>query len=124
LRRWDHSSNADDGAVRVFESSGEEREDWILLENGVRIQFPKTSGNQAPVYKTGDYWIIPARTVIGDVQWPKERESDTDSPVAKALSPHGVNHYYAPLAIVTVDANGNISIAANQDMRRRLKKPW
>lgn len=126
LRRWDHSSKADDGAVKVIESSGEEREDWILLEDGVRIQFPAVdTGMVPPFYKTGDYWIIPARTATGDVQWPKERENDTDGPVPKSLSPHGVIHCYAPLAIVTVGNNGDIStIPANKDMRRKLKKLW
>jgi hypothetical protein len=126
LRRWDHTANSDDGAILVVESSGEDKEDWILLEDGVEIQFPAVDeGTEPPVYKTGDYWIIPARTATGDVQWPQENENGTNGPIPKRLSPHGVIHYYAPLAIVTVDINGVISpIPANKDMRRKLKKPW
>ena len=126
LRRWDHTANSGDGAVKIIESSGEDKEDWILLEDGVRIQFPAVIGDNEPrLYITGDYWIIPARTATGDVQWPKERENDTDDPAPKSLSPHGVIHYYAPLAIVTVGNSGDIStISANKDMRRELKKLW
>jgi len=126
LRRWDHIANSDDWAVWVVESSGEDKKDWILLEAGVQIQFPAVDeGMEPPAYKTGDYWIIPARTATGDVQWPKENENGTNGPIPKRLSPHGVIHYYAPLAIVTVDNNGDISpIPANKDMRRKLKKSW
>jgi hypothetical protein len=126
LRRWDHTSNADDGDIVVIESSGEDKENWILLEDGVEIQFLAVDESaEPPVYKTGDYWIIPARTATGDVQWPKEQENETNSPMPKWLTPHGVIHYYSPLAIAMVDNNGDISpIPANKDMRRRLTKPW
>jgi len=123
LRRWDHSSNADDGAVQVVESSGEEREDWILLEDGVRIQFPAVNQGVKPVYKTGDYWIIPARTATGDVQWP-QTQGNMNGLVPKSLSPHGVEHYYAPLAVITVDVNGGIQTDTGDGLRRKLKKPW
>ncbi len=45
-------------------------------------------------YREHDYWLIPARTITGDVEWPK----DAGEPEAQA--PHGVEHHYAPLAIV------------------------
>jgi hypothetical protein len=126
LRRWDHTANSNDGAVWVAESSGEDNEDWILLEDGVQIQFPAVDeATEPPIYKSGDYWIIPARTATGDVQWPKEQENETTGPIPKRLSPHGVIHYYAPLAIATVDNNGDITpIHANRDLRRKLKRTW
>jgi hypothetical protein len=124
LRRWDHTANSGDGAVKIIESSGEGKEDWILLEDGVRIQFPAVTEDDEPrLYITGDYWIIPARTATGDVQWPKERESDTDGPVPKSLSPHGIIHYYAPLAIINV-VNEKILAKNISDMRRKLIKLW
>jgi hypothetical protein len=43
-------------------------------------------------YRRGDYWLIPARTIPGDVLWPK----DATGPAARP--PDGVNYYYAPLA--------------------------
>ena len=101
LRRWDQREQkiADprkaglelqDGAVAIREGDGEKA--WILLEDGVQIQFnPSDPHNH---YRTGDYWMIPARTATGDVMWPQSE----GKPVA--LGPRGVKHHYAPLAIL------------------------
>jgi len=51
-------------------------------------------------YRTGDYWFIPARTATGDVEWPKD---DKDQP--EAQPPHGIEHHYAPLAVVVSAGN-------------------
>lgn len=96
LRRWDHKGEArkeskegaqgnllNDGAVVVSE------EKWLTLEDGLQIQFQK-DGN----YQTGDYWLIPARTATGDIEWRQEGGNPA------ALPPQGVRHYFAPLAIV------------------------
>jgi hypothetical protein len=103
LRRWDHSANkpnttlgypslADDGALKLVE------DDWLLLEDGIQIYFEPEPKNNAQVYRTGDYWLIPARTATGDVEWPGPAK-DPDS-----VSPLGIEHHYAPLAlIITVD---------------------
>jgi hypothetical protein len=83
LRRWES------GAVPIVESGP------IDLENGIVVQFyPAKVGEAEHVYHTGDYWLIPARTATGDVEWP--------GPVGapEARPPHGVKHHYAPLAIV------------------------
>jgi hypothetical protein len=60
-------------------------------------------------YITGDYWLIPARTATGDVEWPKVIGADgnleTDAQgniIPVALPPHGITHYYAPLAVISV----------------------
>ncbi len=45
-------------------------------------------------YRTGDYWLIPARTIIGDVLWPQDLSGNPDP-----LPPHGVKHHYALLAV-------------------------
>ncbi len=40
----------------------------ITLADGIQIQFqPSASDN---LYRTGDYWLIPARVATGDVEWP------------------------------------------------------
>ena len=44
-------------------------EGWLALEDGVEIQFVDP---QNSVYRTGDYWLIPARVATGDVEWPRE----------------------------------------------------
>jgi hypothetical protein len=61
----------------------------------------------------GDYWIIPARTITRDVEWP--------GPVSapQFLPPHGIVHHYAPLAIVTRTPNNTFSV---DDRRRWMTK--
>jgi hypothetical protein len=88
LRRWDQKGDAKaNGAVFITEADKDK--DWIALEDNIQIQFQK--GGQ---YRTGDYWLIPARTATGDIEWPKDANG-----LALALPPHGIDHHYAPLAI-------------------------
>ena len=105
LRRWDWQEGVQtEGEVPVHEGTSEE--DWIELENGILIQFqPAPEGSQHE-YRTGDYWLIPARTATGDVEWP----GPVDSP--KALPPHGIDHHYAPLAIFPA-GDGSIADCRN-----------
>ncbi len=114
LRRWDQKPRAAKkggpsdpfnnatGTVNIVESQGENddnEEDWITLEDGVQIQFPRPKNGPAAMYRPGDYWLIPARTIIGDVEWPqKPVPGQTGKFVAVSLPPRGVEHHYAPLA--------------------------
>ena len=103
LRRWDRAGSSADSALFAVEEN-----EWIKLENGIEIQFQsgdQSNGSDPPPapgsvhrYRTGDYWLIPARTATGAIEWPL---GDDKKP--KALSPHGVEHHYAPLAIVDKD---------------------
>lgn len=94
LRRWDQEAptrprpgfELREGAVLI-----PNEKDWIPLEDGIRIQF-QAVGVGPPVYRPGDYWLIPARVVTGDIEWPQ----DEGGP--RAVAPHGVTHHYAPLA--------------------------
>lgn len=71
---------------------------FIALEDGVEIQFePPGDG-----FRSGDYWIIPARTNTGDVEWPKD---DQNTPIPQP--PRGIDHYLAPLALLTLVPGGN-----------------
>ena len=122
LRRWDQKEGSGNGDLPVPEAGVESRtnESWIDLEAGIQIQFPFPSpaeGEGNPFYQTGDYWLIPARTEIGDIEWPK---NETDKP--KAMLPHGVIHRYAPLAIIAVNVCGEIQV--QDDLRRKLIKIW
>jgi hypothetical protein len=121
LRRWDHraraaakgsgSSLASDNALPVVE------ERWIELEDGVRVWFERSRGAAAHRYRTGDYWSIPARTAIGDVVWPRERTApDGSAPALKP--PHGVDHHFAPLAVIAFDNGGSAGVVA--DVRRKI----
>jgi hypothetical protein len=129
LRRWDQTGGdpAEGGlTLDVDNAAFVEEGTWLTLEDGVQIRFQPanpvvvTSGAPAqPInqYLTGDYWLIPARTATGDVEWPKVIAADgtleTDEQgdiLPVALPPQGITHYYAPLAVVTVDANGAVSV--------------
>jgi hypothetical protein len=96
VRRWDHVQPDEellqDGAIPIKEGVA------INLEDGVQIQFEKNAA-VATQYRSGDYWLIPARVATGDVEWPKQPDNTTQKP----LPAQGVEHHYAPLALVTID---------------------
>lgn len=85
LRRWDQSGvvAGADGVVITGE--------WQALEDGVEVQF------SAGPFRTGDYWLIPARTATGDVEWPPY-EIPNRNPVAQP--PRGIEHHFSRLAVV------------------------
>jgi len=102
LRRWDSP-----GEVPIPE---ETNDGWIPLEDGIEIRFGEDG------FQTGDFWLIPARTATGSIQWPLEApDTPDDKWQPKALSPHGVTHYYAPLA--TIVPGGT----KPNDCRRKIK---
>lgn len=125
VRRWDqsfgNSTPAQGGLTQGSDMAALIVEDaWLTLENGIQIQFQSNpSGN---IYRTGDYWLIPARTATGSVEWPNVTTKDptsgkvTTSPAA--LPPDGVDHHYAPLA--AIGPNGLISC---QNSFQPLAKP-
>ncbi|TFH40891.1 MAG: hypothetical protein E4G94_08810, partial [ANME-2 cluster archaeon] len=82
VRSWDS-----DGEVNVTVPAT--NDGWIPLEDGVEVKF------ETGTYKTGDYWLIPARTAKGDIEWPRDEEME---PLAQL--PHGIEHYYCRLALL------------------------
>jgi uncharacterized protein DUF6519 len=61
-------------------------------------------------YRTGDYWMLPARTATGDIEWP--RDPTTNDPL---LQPRcGVHHRFARLALLSFTGN---SWSLRQDCR-------
>jgi len=101
------------GTVTIQEAqAGNPDTNWITLEDGIQIQFQRPSAATQPsnaMYRSGDYWLIPARTVTGDILWPQQAgEDDQSPPVPMALPPDGVDHHYALLAIVPIEANGSV----------------
>ncbi|GAA2416575.1 hypothetical protein GCM10010420_53510 [Streptomyces glaucosporus] len=95
LRRWDHHEpprrgrhgargGLKGGALRIEEGR------WLPLEDGVEIHF-----EAGGAYRTGEYWLIPARTATGDVEWPVNAAR---KPLLR--EPAGVRVHYAPLAWV------------------------
>jgi hypothetical protein len=103
LRRWDHKGDDPNGLPVTESKTG-----WLDLEDGVQIQFLR-EGRTSKRYGVGDYWLIPARTITGDVEWP----GPADDP--EFLPPHGIVHNYAPLALVTRNATGVFTV---NDLRR------
>lgn len=112
LRRWDHSGDpAAGGAVPVVESA-EEPLVWRGLEDGVQVIFPGAVDGNAATYRTGDYWLIPARTATGSVEWPRLGEEAGLNP--QPLPPKGIEHVYASLAAVGPDpAGGRLPVFAD-----------
>lgn len=119
LRRWDHKEgDARRGGLELRHGAailkeGEHGDSWFHLENGIQVQFEKSE--PASIYRTGDYWTIPARVASGDVVWP-DREGKPE-----ARGPQGVEHAYAPLAIVSFNSKG--VLGTESDCRLRFKLP-
>jgi hypothetical protein len=102
VRRWDHFETEDtdlqdDGSILIQETpigTPDDAATWMDLEDGIQIQF--AAGGE---YRTGDYWLIPARVATGNIEWPAP-ESDTIASFTAQLAPNGVVHHYAPLGFV------------------------
>jgi len=93
LKRWDqHDGVNAEGVLQVVESNGS---GWMALERGVEVQF-RVGGD----YRTGDYWLVPARVASRDVGWPQA----ADGPAA--VPPHGVERHRAALAYFKKNAAG------------------
>jgi len=125
LRRWDQNGgeliNGDNvtfshGAIQIVESKDDAG--WITLENNIQIQF--RSADPKSHYRSGDYWLIPARTATGDIEWPRD---ENDPTLPAAVEPHGVEHHFAPLALITF-SGGKIADKGICDLRRTLTRLW
>jgi hypothetical protein len=121
LRRWDHGRLKGEGGARpqLADDLGlvltEGR--WLALEDGVSVWFDPPADAEGPhPYRSGDHWLIAARTALGDVLWPRTTDAQRQP---LALPPHGVDHHYAPLAIVTVGGNGAVTVTG--EPRRQFK---
>jgi hypothetical protein len=88
LRRWDQTGDAG------IASGVQAKTDWTDLEGGIQVQF------SADTYKPGDYWLIPARTATGEIEWPPFEIPNTNPEAQPAL---GIRHHYCRLAIVQIE---------------------
>jgi len=93
LRRWDGAS-ATGFAVAVPATN----DGFTALEDGVEVKFATGT------YATGDYWLIPARTATGNVEWP----------FTAPQPPRGIAHHLTRLAVATL-AGDTLSVV---DCRR------
>jgi len=119
VRRWDQHGTertrlAADKAIPLTE--GKDANTWVELEDGIVLQFQENASNPY-VYRTGDYWLIPARVATGKVDWCQDAK--TNEPMA--LPPHGIEHHYAPLAILAVVANDGTNRLNPTSCRNQIK---
>jgi Family of unknown function (DUF6519) len=102
MRRWDQfGSSASTMGVPLSVGSP------IPLENGIQLQFTKG------YYQSGDYWLIPARTATGNVEWPPCGSNGNP-----CQPPHQIEVYRAPLACIQWDSQTNQAVV--KDCRRKF----
>jgi hypothetical protein len=133
LRRWDQQQG-DPGGNGLELSDGaaliEEGSSWLNLEDGVQIEFLSANADPAISYRTGDYWLIPARVATGSVEWPIALDDDgnpvqdsSGNTIPIAMPPKGVIHHYAPLAVISVGATGAVTATSCQSQFKSLTTP-
>jgi hypothetical protein len=105
VRRWDMTCVLDKNKNPLKDlkdgipiTSGE-----IELESGIFISFD-FDGKE---YRTGDYWLIPARTEStlnpsGTIQWPEDKSKPNNSAM---IRPQGIQHHYCSLALLDKKAS-------------------
>ncbi|MFQ4147462.1 DUF6519 domain-containing protein [Arthrobacter sp. LAPM80] len=104
LRRWDHDGDPVAGGAVALAESIPGQPVWIDLEDGVQATFLANDQGVPSDYSTGDYWLVPARTATGDVQWPNDGSAAALNP--QPLPPRGERHAYAGLSAVGPDPAG------------------
>jgi hypothetical protein len=121
VRRWDHVVSKDytmsGGAIELQPGV------TYALERGIKISFFKQDG--AIQYRTGDYWLIPARTATGDIEWPYHL-GDVDGQLQRVYDysdPNGVYHAYAPLAEVEPKSPTSVTVKSLQRVINQLWSP-
>jgi hypothetical protein len=98
VRRWDSP-----GLPDVSVPAGNDH--FLPLEDGVEVKFENGT------YRTGDYWMIPAREATGNVEWPQDTALPPN-PVSRL--PHGIVHHFCRLAIIEFNDG---SVAVTEDCR-------
>ncbi|MBL8037470.1 MAG: hypothetical protein JNN16_08230 [Nitrospira sp.] len=129
LRRWDHGDRNGliaSGAIVVRE------EVEVELEDNLKITFRSQSNGHPAMYRSGDYWLIPARAATRDIEWPKTNDA-SGHVMYEEREPRGIDHRYAPLAYVIADKEGCVSVERDcrcvvsplgQPVGRPLKNPF
>ena len=110
LRRWDQKKTRNlpdliDGSIPIRGAG------WIPIEAGIEVAFHVENEKLPPNYRDGDYWLIPARTATGGIEWPQSGGK------AERLAPTGVEHHYAPLFTLNISETGTVTL--KNDLRKR-----
>jgi N-acetylneuraminic acid mutarotase len=91
LRRWDQHGHRHSEKVLASGVIPIRPKTPIRIEKGIEVEFPGGGYCFA-----GDYWTIPARSNTEDIEWPGR----------DALLPSGIDHAFAALALLRIDADG------------------
>lgn len=97
LRLWDMTDVATTTDGQPVSSA------WTDIEDGIQVSF------DGGTFQAGDYWLIPARTISGNIEWP-ELSSGIPAPQARK----GTNYSYCRLAFFKI---GNGQIVVQEDCR-------
>ncbi|MCB1035987.1 MAG: hypothetical protein KDD47_19350, partial [Acidobacteria bacterium] len=93
IRRWDLPATAA-GSLRIETLAA--NQGYLKLESGIEVRF------EAGTYRTGDFWLIPARAFVGEfageIEWPQEGPNQ-----GEARPPLGIGHRYCKLGFVLFD---------------------
>jgi len=128
LRRWDHPGRMEyGGALPIVEQDdtpdGRAR-GWLEVEEGVEVWF-----DVGGEYRTGDFWMIPARVATRDVVWPQQLDGNgrpdmdiTGAPVSALRCARGPRHRFAPLLLLRAGAIPDETEVV--ECRRRLRCAW
>lgn len=99
LRAWDMIGS---GALTTGETP-------VELEGGISVTFEAPEGSTQ--HRTGDYWMIPARAISKDIEWPRD-----ESGLSLFQPPHGVSRAVSRLAFLQL-AGGVWNIIADTRVR-------
>ncbi len=86
IRQWDMEDHFGEITIPADSST------WVAVEEGIEIQF---SHDAKTLFQSGDYWLIPARAAIKNIEWPCDNQSE---PIADES--HGVTRHFCRLAFV------------------------
>jgi uncharacterized protein DUF6519/carboxypeptidase family protein len=94
LRRWDQSTTASQNGLAATPNVP------LDIEAGIQVTFSPGT------YRPGDYWLIPARTLTREIEWPPFKIPNTQP---QPQPPRGVRHHFCRLALLRV-VNGALQV--------------
>ena len=107
IRRWDQAGG---GPINIPACGSP-----ISIEEGIEVVFDPSTMNGL---RAGDYWLIPARTSIADIEWPRAPDPRGASTPPVARAPNGPWSDRAPIGVLRRVAGEPHWIT--EDLRRRF----
>ncbi len=96
--------------LRKWESKDIPVRDGPITLGDVGIDVKFSAEDISDEFKSGDYWLIPARIATGDIEWPKVGKESKPQP------PLGIEHHYCNLAVVSFDGS-KLRVLPDSDCR-------